>query len=94
MYTSRAEHVAKDLMPRDDLAETYLEVGILLQEDLLERVHIAQHARHCGEAILLQADCPEVGQPGQAHGQAVLADLVVSCLQYTEAGQPLHHSGH
>jgi len=72
----------------------HLQLGIVLQVDLLQRAQRAQHARHGGEAVLLQADGLEVRQARQAGRQARIGQPVVGQVQDAQAAQALHHRRH
>ena len=71
-------------------AGTRLQVGVVLEVDLLEGAHVAEDAGHRGEGVLLEADGAQVGQPRQAHGQALVADAIVGQVQDAQAAQLLH----
>ena len=67
-----------------------LQIKIVLEVDLLQGMHVAQHARHGGERVLFEANGAKVRQPRQAHGQAIIRDAVVGQVQDAQAQELLH----
>ena len=62
-------------------SEPDLKVIVVLEVDLLQAVHLAQHAGHGGQAIPLQANRLQVWQPSKPTWQACIGDPATASQQ-------------